>query len=934
MKRLLLLVTSVALFVAACAGTIKTSEKVTGDTKVAQSAAPLVDRELFFGDPLISSAQLSPNGKYISFIKPYKGARNIWIKGVDESFDSAKPITADKRPVPGYFWSRDSKYVLYVQDKGGNENFHVYAVDPDSKPAPGTDVPTARDLTPIKGVRARIYALPKDRPEEIIVGLNDRDPSYHDVYQVDIATGKKVLLIKNTQKVASYLFDLKGKVRLAVRQKDDAGTEILRVDGKENKRIYECSWQETCYPIRMHKDGKRCYIVSNKGPEMDLSALMLLDVQSGKTELVESDPENQVDFGGAEFSELTDKLIATYYVGDHQRIYPRTDALKHDLEIFKKKLPEGELGLPSMTRDMRLFLVSVSRDVDPGSVYLYDRENGELKLQYRSRPDLPSESLAHMKPVHYKARDGLSIPAYLTIPLGSEHKKLPTVIFPHGGPTARDYWGYNPFAQFLANRGYAVLQPNYRGSTGYGKKFLNAGNRTWGIGASQHDATDGVKWLISQGISDPDRICIFGGSWGGYMTLAGVTFTPDLYRCGVPYVAPSNLVTLLESIPPYWRPFAKGLFMRIGDPEVEADRKDLESRSPFFFSHRIKVPLLVIQGANDPRVKKAEADSIVVAVRNKGIPVEYLVAPDEGHGFRSPENRLSVAVAMERFLAKYIGGRFQKKVRPKIAERLANITVDPASVKMPDKFEKALLARARTAALPALDSSVVQAGKFSYKVQMSMVARKMDFEMIRVLELVDKDKQKVLRVTSTMKLPMGKQVEVLDLSAKTLHPIESHTSGMATVNLSYTKDSIKGQMSSDSHSVPINVKLKAPVLAGLDIVMAGLALDEGYSTTLRTFDPMTQKVKIMKLSVAGQDTTETAAGKFKTWKLELKRLDTNDGGGTLWVRRAAPHNLVRAEYQLSASMGGGTITTELVSGAKADESPDLPPGKGTEKSES
>jgi dipeptidyl aminopeptidase/acylaminoacyl peptidase len=916
MKRSLLVLLTGILALSACAGPTKATKKAVA----ADGLPPLLDRELFFGDPQISSAQLSPDGTKLSFIKPYEEVRNIWVKGIAEPFDAAKPITADKRPVPGYFWSRDSKYILYVQDKGGNENFHIYAVDPRAAPDADTGVPAARDLTPIDGIRAMIYAVPKNTPGEIIIGLNERDASYHDVYKIQIATGKRERLIENTQKVGAYIYDLHGRVRLAIRQKDDAGNEILRVDGDELRRIYECSWQESCDPIRIHKDGKRCYMISNKGPEADLSRLMLLDIQSGETEIVESDPEKQVDFGGAEFSEATDELIATYYRGDRLRIYPKNDATKRDLEKFRQELPEEEIGFTSKTRDMNLFLVSVSRDVDPGSVYLYDRKKGQVKLQYRSRPKLPSGNLAKMKAVRYQARDGLSIPAYLTLPRGVEAKKLPTIIFPHGGPTARDYWGYDGYTQFLANRGYAVLQPNYRGSSGYGEKFLNAGNRAWGIGASQHDATDGVKWLISEGISDPDRICIFGGSWGGYMTLAGVTFTPDLYRCGVPYVAPSNLITLLEAIPAYWRPIAKSLYMRLGDPEVEADRKDMESRSPFFFSERIKVPLLVIQGANDPRVKKAEADSIVVAVRDKGKPVEYLVAPDEGHGFRAPENRLAVAVAMERFLAKHIGGRLQKEVRPGIAKKLAEITVDPASVAMPDKFEKALVARAETASLPGSDGKLIQPGTFKYEFHMAMGPRKLDIDVTRVFERSGQKDQSRIRVTSTMKLPSGDQVDVFEFDGNTSMPIERRVDGPTTIELTYAADSITGRISAGSKKMPIQAKLKAPVFGdgtGLEVAIAGLALEAGYSTTLRIFETLTQKVRLMELSVTGQETCRTKAGEFETWILKLKALDgESGGGGTLRVRRDAPHHVVRAEYKLPAMLGGGSLSTELVSEGK------------------
>ncbi|RME20605.1 MAG: S9 family peptidase, partial [Deltaproteobacteria bacterium] len=526
-----------------CAG----AQKVAPAVPDSSGLPPLIDRNLFFGDPEISGAQVSPDGKMISFIKPYRGARNIWVKAIDEPFEKARPVTADKRPVPGYFWSRDSRYILYVQDKGGNENFHVYAVDPKAEAEKDTGVPPARDLTPVEGVRAMIYSVPKGKPDIIMVGLNDRDKAYHDVYRVSISSGKRELVIQNTAKVAGWQFDLDGNPRLALRQKEDAGWEILRIEGKEFKPIYDCDWQESCFPYRFHKDGRHCYLISNKGT--DLAGLVLLDVETGKAEPVEYDPEKQVDFGGALFAEDTDELEATFYVGDRQRIYPRTDRMKKILSDLRRQLPDGELGVSSASLDMRYIVVGLSRDVDPGSTWLYDSSAGKATLLYRSRPELNPDWLAPMKPVRYLARDGLEIPAYLTLPKGVEPKKLPVVVFPHGGPWARDTWGYDPYAQFLANRGYAVLQPNFRGSTGYGKKFLNAGNRQWGTGAMQHDITDGVKWLIEQGIADPSRVCIFGGSYGGYATLAGVTFTPELYRCGIAYVAPSNLITLLESIP-------------------------------------------------------------------------------------------------------------------------------------------------------------------------------------------------------------------------------------------------------------------------------------------------------------------------------------------------------------------------------------------------
>ncbi len=646
---------------------------------------PLLDRELFFGDPEISGSQLSPDGQWLSFMKPYNGARNIWVKRADEPFDAARPVTADERPVPGYFWSRDGQYLLYVQDKGGDENFHVWAVDPDGEVVADTGVPSARDLTPVDGVRAMIYSVPKNNPGIIIVGLNDRDPSFHDVYRVDIASGERTLMRENTDDIGGWIFDLDGQLRLAIRATPGGGSELLRVDLQGYTQLATATYEEDLNPIRFHRDGRHVYVESNVG-DVDKTQLMLMDVETGVMQYVERDPEDEVDFGGASFHPGTDELMATSYVGDRVRVYPKTEEAARLWENLKKALPDGEIAITSTDRELTRVLAAVASDVDPGSVYLYDVASGEATLQYRSRPDLPSEHLAPMKPVRYTARDGMTIHGYLTLPRGKAPQNLPVVMYIHGGPWARDYWGYEPYAQFLANRGYAVMQVNYRSSTGYGKAYLNAGNREWGIGAMQHDITDAVHWLIDEGIADPEKVAIFGGSYGGYATLAGVAFTPDLYACGVPYVGPSNLITLIESFPEYWKPFLEGSwYKRVGDPEVEADRQDLIARSPLYAVDQIEAPLLVVHGANDPRVKQHESDQIVVALREKGKPVEYIVAPDEGHGFRAPGNRKALAVAMEKFLSTHLGGRYQEDVRPATQEQLEAITVqvDTVQVRLP-----------------------------------------------------------------------------------------------------------------------------------------------------------------------------------------------------------------------------------------------------------
>jgi dipeptidyl aminopeptidase/acylaminoacyl peptidase len=878
--------------------------------------APLIDRELFFGDPELSSAQLSPTGEFIAFIKPYRDVRNVWVKGIDEPFDAARPVTADERPVPGYFWSQDGKFILYVQDKGGNENFHVYAVRPDGGPVQDTGVPEARDLTPLENVRAAIYAVPEKRPGEMIVGLNDRDPAYHDVYRVDIATGERELLIKNTQEVGGYIFDLDGNVRLAMRQTDDGGTEILRVEGDDLIPIYSCTYEEECYPQRFHKNGRQVYLVSNKGDDVDLTRLMLMDPLTGQTELVESDPENEVDFGGAVFAEDTDELIATYYLGDRLRIYPHDDRIAQDLEWLRENLPEGQITPTSMTEDMNLWLVSVSSDVDPGSVYLYDRRAPRVELLYRSRPELPSDQLAHMKALRYKARDGREIPAYLTLPRGVKAKKLPTVIFPHGGPWARDMWGYDPYAQFLANRGYAVLQPNFRGSSGYGKDFLNAGNREWGIGAMQHDITDGVQYLIKEGIAAPERIGIFGGSYGGYATLAGVTYTPDLYAAAVPYVAPSNLITLIESFPAYWRPFLEGSwYKRVGDPEDPEDRQDLIARSPLFQVDKIKAPLLVVHGANDPRVKQRESDQIVVALRDKGQDVEYLVAPDEGHGFRSPENRLALAAAMEKFLAHHLDGRYQEDMTPEVAARLTEITVDPASVTLPDTSAAALAEKAKTAALPRADGNLIEPATLVYKQTMSLGGQDFTMEIHRSISPATLGDRQVWRIAEQTDMSMGSLADTFFVDRQTLAPVEREVGGMATARLTYSPEKITGELGVGGRTTPVDVALEAPVLgdgAALDLALAAMPISRGYETTYRVFDVNTQKVRPFRLEVTGKGSAEVPAGTFETYTVEIQPLDDDPGGrATLQVMREVPHHLVTGQMKMSAGMGGGEAETTL-----------------------
>ncbi len=662
--------------------TIITSAQITS---AQSSLPPLIDREILFGNPEIVGAQISPDGKYIAFRKPYKDTMNIWVKRTDEPFDQARLITNEtKRPIRNYFWSRDGKYILFVNDFGGDENFNVYAVDPSAPPAAGAEVAAARNLTDLKKVRAFIYERPRSEPDVIYVGLNDRDARWHDLYKVHISTGERQLIRQNTDRFDGYQFDNTGKLRLATRTSENGDTELLRLDsGDKTTKVYSCNVFETCKPLRFDQDNRRVYMVTNKG-DVDLMRLVLFDPQTGKEELVESDPMNRVDFDDVRFSDVTDQIIYTAYEDDKPRFYFKDKSFAADYSLLQKQLPHQEIQFGSSTRDELMWIVTASSDIEPGETYLFDRRSKKLTKQYQIRERLPRQYLAETRVVRYKSSDGLEIPAYLTLPKGMGTKNLPTIVMPHGGPWTRDTSGYSSYVQFAANRGYAVLQPNFRGSTGYGKKFLDAGNEQWGD-KMQDDLTYGVKYLVEQGITDPKRVGIWGASYGGYATLAGITFTPDLYAAAIAEVAPSNLITLLETIPPYWEGGRTIFYKRMGDPTTPAGKAQLIRQSPLSHVAKIKTPLLITQGANDPRVNKRESDQIVMALRDRNYPVEYLVAPDEGHGYARPVNNMAVLAAAEKFLAKHLGGRYQDSMPPEVADRLKILTVDVKTVTLPTK---------------------------------------------------------------------------------------------------------------------------------------------------------------------------------------------------------------------------------------------------------
>jgi dipeptidyl aminopeptidase/acylaminoacyl peptidase len=605
---------------------------------------PLIPRKVLFGNPTKASPAISPDGKHLSYLAPdEKNVLQVWVRTRDK--DDARRVTDDKkRGIRIHLWAYAPDTLLYLQDHEGDENFHVYAVD----------VLTAktRDLTPFDGVRADIVGLDRHHPNELLVSLNKRDPRLFDVYRVELKNGEVVLDTKNPGDVLGWDADPDYRVRVAQAATPDGGMEIRwRPDDKSEWQTAVKWGPEDAegHVVGFTADGKSLWLESSEG--RDTLALVKRDLASGKEEAIASDPH--ADAGGVLFNQETHEVEAVSF--NRERVHWKALDAKvgDDLEVLKKA-NEGEPSVVSRDRDLQTWVVSFTSDLRSTQYFLYERPEKKLTRLFSARPELDKYTLAPMKPVIVPSRDGLELVSYLTLPVGVEPKNLPMVLDVHGGPWARDAWGFNPEAQWLANRGYAVLEVNYRGSTGFGKKFLHAGDRQW-AGKMHDDLIDAVDWAVKQGYADPKRVAIYGGSYGGYAALVGATFTPDKFACAVDIVGPSNLQTLLRSIPPYWEPMRKMMAVRVGDVDKDADY--LKSISPLFKADRIKIPLLIAQGANDPRVKKAESEQIVEAMKKAGKPVEYLLFPDEGHGFARPQNRLKFYAAAEAFLARHLGGR-------------------------------------------------------------------------------------------------------------------------------------------------------------------------------------------------------------------------------------------------------------------------------------
>jgi len=595
--------------------------------------------EDFMKSPGNFGYQLSPDGNYITFSSAWENRSNIFVKKMGDDSEPVRVSSSKDRDIAGSFWKDDT--LLYVKDKGGDENFHIY-----STTFNGTE---EKDLTPYPNVTVGLLSSLQGVKDEILIMMNKEDATVFDVYKLNVKTGETTHVAKNPGNISNWLADRNGEVRVAVASDGVVGTVLYRDSEKDEfKPFIELAAGDEVTPLAFSKDNKHIYATSNKG--RDKVEVVKYDLE-GKEEVVMSNKE--VDVTGVLYSAEQDKLLYGAYITDK----PHYQFFDENFEKLFRKIQdklgvhESELGINDYNKEMTKFIVSVSSDTVYGKYYYYDSLTDKLTELATLSPWLKSEELSEMHPISYKSRDGLTINGYLTLPKNKEAKNLPLIVNPHGGPWARDMWGFNPEVQLLANRGYAVLQVNFRSSTGYGKEFLQAGNKQWGL-KIQDDITDGVQWAIDQGIADPKRIGIYGASFGGYATLAGITFTPDLYAAAVDYVGVSNIFTLLNTIPPYWETMREMFYERVGHPEK--DKELLTAASPVFHAEKIKTPLFVAQGANDPRVNKAESDQIVEALRARGVDVEYMLKENEGHGFQNEENKIEFYNAMLKFLDSHL----------------------------------------------------------------------------------------------------------------------------------------------------------------------------------------------------------------------------------------------------------------------------------------
>jgi dipeptidyl aminopeptidase/acylaminoacyl peptidase len=872
----------------------------------ASTAVPLIDRELFFNYPEIRNGKLSPDGKMVAFLKASKGIMNIWVKNVNEPASKSRVLTTSDYPLTDFSWTGDSKLILFAHSIWENENFNVYAVDPnETVDSLSNGTPTVRNLTPLDSVSTVLYQVSRKNPDLAWVGVNNRDKKWYDLYSLEISSGNLKLIRRNKDSISRWIFDWAENPQVGIRYRSsDSTSEYLRLnkDGSSTK-IFESSVLDISEPLSFSSDNQWIYVKSNKGQDQDLVKLIMVNLSNMKIVDVEEDPQHKVDLDDCIFSHATHEPVFTTYTDNRKRTYFKDSSLESDFQFLQKKFPGREISFLDFSDNDSLVLFSTGADDRLTQVYLFDRNQKQTSLQYIPQAGLrPYEShFSKMQSIVYQSSDGTNISAYLTMPKGFASKNLPVIILPHDGPWSRDKWGFNNVVQWLANRGYAVLQMNFRGSAGFGKKFLNAGNKQWGT-LMQDDITWGVNELIGRGIADPRRVGILGANFGGYAVLAGLAFTGDVYAAGVDIDGPSNLLLTYSSLPNSWSGTRKTFSSRVGDTASNSARNLLVKQSPMLADANIRTPLMIVYGTNDPMVTKNENDHIVVTMRDSSRKVEYLILPGDSYPFTNISNEMACFARIENFLGKYLRGRSQESMKPETANRLKEIQQDIANTTVGVAVPVTAMA-----AFPT-PSSDLATGNYNYTILVEVPGRRVPLAMSR---LIMSDSANNWVVTDQITGQTGDQADEATYQKGTLKPEIRRTQQRGkTAEYSFNGTEITSTLPDKTVSASVDGAYLHDG-AGMDLLIARLPLREGYRSGFYLIGD-DGKAKLYQIKVVGKDTINNEP----CFIVELTNADNTGISTRLWINME--HKMAYRMIVPLAAIAGSRMTIVL------NQQPSLP----------
>ena len=832
---------------------------------------PLIEREFFFASPEFIDPKLSPDGQMISFFRLYKGVKNIWVKKTDDPFSKSYPITASEEPLNNAHWTSDSKLILFSHNTMDNDVYNVFAVDPLDSSISSLGVPYVRNLTPSDSQSIKIIRTSAQDSDLVWVGVKNKDLQSDDLCKFRISTGSLTAVRKNTDHISQFSFDWNEVPRIGTRyDAKDSSMELLRLnkDGSSTK-IFDCSGLEYCEVIGFSGDNQWVFIKTNKGEQQDLIRLIRLNPESLKWNDVEQDPLNKVDLDRVHLGDSTHELLFTTYVDDKSRVYWKDSSYQQDELFLRSKFPDRQIAFGHSSANEQRYLIDLYADDKLPQVYTFDRDTKSLTPQYTEYSRLkPSENaLSKMQPETYQSSDGTNIGAYLSMPKGYPSRNLPLIVMPHDGPWKRNYWGFNHIVQWLNSRGYAVLQMNYRGSAGFGKKFLNAGNKQWGL-LMQDDITWGINDLISRGIADPRRIAIMGNGYGGYASLAGLAFTADIYAAAVAINGPANLNSMISSVPPTWGRSRKMLMERVGDNSRQDVRMKLERTSPINADSAIRSPLLMVLDRDKSRIERIETDQLVISLRDSGRKVEYLDISDEPQNANKSSYQSAVYAKAESFLGKNLHSRYQESIRPDVAKKLQEMTVDVAAL-----TPGLAMAFSPVQKFPPYSADLSQ-GSYTYGLMADLRNRRIPLNMTRTI--VDDSLNWI--VTDKITGQMGEQTDEAVYQKGSLIPVSRKTTQRnATNEYDYFGDDIRANLSGKI----VNSSVEGSYLhdgAGIDMLIARMPLKEGFESAFNLVGD-DGKPKLYQLKVLGREKMNGA----NCFKVELTNVDNTTITTVMWI---------------------------------------------------